>query len=166
MLPIQFGLISQRNDSDPRDRRPRRAGSCVRIAFRIPACRRRWAVDPLVHLPVRRLGRAALEIPRMIRRLAIAIAAAFTAVFLCAPSAAAQAVCGPYNEITKRLAEKFKERVVGRGIDQQNRMFEVWAGPDGWTILMTSSDMQSCVMAIGQKTTTWQTLSPPTGPTN
>ena len=101
----------------------------------------------------------------MIRRLAIAIAAAFTAVFLCAP-AAAQAVCGPYSEITKRLFEKFQERVVGRGIDQQNRMFEIWSGPDGWTILMTSAQMEACVMAIGQKTTTWQTLSPPVGPTN
>ena len=99
-------------------------------------------------------------------RLAIAIAAAFTAVFLCAPAAAAQAVCGPYTEITKRLSDKFKERVVGRGIDQQNRMFEIWSGPDGWTILMTTAQMEACVMAIGQKTTTWETLTPVIGPIN
>ena len=102
----------------------------------------------------------------MTRRIAIAIAAAVMAVFLCAPAAAAQAVCGPYAGITKRLSDKFKERVVGRGIDQQNRMFEIWAGPDGWTILMTTAQMEACVMAIGQKTTTWQTLTPPIGPTN
>tara|TARA_Y100001938_G_scaffold147603_1_gene229178 strand:+ start:3205 stop:3510 length:306 start_codon:yes stop_codon:yes gene_type:complete len=99
-------------------------------------------------------------------RIAIAFAAAALAVFLCAPAAAAQAVCGPYTEITKRLSDKFKERVVGRGIDQQNRMFEIWSGPDGWTILMTTAQMEACVMAIGQKTTTWETLTPVIGPIN
>ena len=99
-------------------------------------------------------------------RIAFAFAAAALAVFLCAPAAAAQAVCGPYTEITKRLSDKFKERVVGRGIDQQNRMFEIWSGPDGWTILMTTAQMEACVMAIGQKTTTWETLTPVIGPIN
>lgn len=98
-------------------------------------------------------------------RIAIAFAAALMAVFLCAPAAAAQAVCGPYAGITKRLSDKFKERVVGRGIEAQGRMLEIWSGPEGWTILMTSADMQSCVMAIGQKGTTWETIKPqPNGP--
>lgn len=95
----------------------------------------------------------------MTRRLAIAFAAAL-AVFLCAPAAAAQAVCGPYDEVSERLSKKYGERVVGRGIEAQGRMLEIWSGLEGWTILMTSADMQSCVMAIGQKGTTWETIKP------
>ena len=91
-------------------------------------------------------------------RIAIAFAAAALAVFLCAPSAAAQAACGQYNEVSERLNKKYGERVVGRGIEAQGRMLEIWSGPEGWTVLMTSPDMQSCVMAVGQKGTTWETI--------
>ena len=89
----------------------------------------------------------------MARAFLIAIA-----LLLVPAEAAAQAVCGSYAEISERLARVYDERAAGRGIDAQNRMFEVWAGPEGWTILMTSADMRSCVMAIGQKGTTWETM--------
>jgi len=95
----------------------------------------------------------------------VAIAAAITAVFLCLPAAAQQQVCGPYTEMTAKLREH-KEGLTGRGIDMANRMLEIWAGPDGWTvILVRPNDMMSCVMLIGQKGTQWQTVEPqPVGP--
>ena len=89
----------------------------------------------------------------MARALVIAIA-----LLLVPANAAAQAVCASYKEITERLSRVYDERVAGRGIDQQNRMYEIYAGPEGWTILMTSPDMRSCVMAIGLKGTTWEVM--------
>jgi len=89
----------------------------------------------------------------MARALLIAIA-----LLLVPAEAAAQAACASYSEISERLAKKYEERVAGRGVDAQNRMFEIWAGGEGWTILMTSPDMRSCVMAIGLKGTTWEVM--------
>ena len=37
------------------------------------------------------------------KRVAIAIAAALMAVFLCLPAAAQQQVCGPYSDMTAKL---------------------------------------------------------------
>jgi len=78
------------------------------------------------------------------------------ALLLVPAGAAAQAVCANYKEISERLSRVYGERVAGRGVDAQNRMFEIWAGAEGWTILMTSADMYGCVMAIGLKGTTWE----------
>ena len=100
------------------------------------------------------------------KRLAIAIAAAALAVFLCAPAAAQQQVCGPYSDMTAKLLE-YGEALSGRGIDMTNRMLEIWAGPDGWTVLLVRpTDMISCVMLIGQKGTQWQPAKPPSGPSS
>ena len=98
-------------------------------------------------------------------RFAIAVTAAVLAVFLCAPAAAQQQVCGPYSDMTAKLGE-YGEALSGRGIDAVNRMLEIWTGPDGWTvILVRPNDMMSCVMLIGQKGTQWQTVEPqPVGP--
>ncbi len=66
-------------------------------------------------------------------------------------AAAQQQVCGPYSDMTAKLGE-YGEALSGRGIDAVNRMLEIWAGPDGWTvILVRPNDMMSCVMLIGQK---------------
>ena len=89
----------------------------------------------------------------MARALVIAIA-----LLLVPANAAAQAVCASYAEISERLSRVYDERVAGRGIDQQNRMYEIWSGPQGWTILMTTAQMEACVMAIGQKGTTWEVM--------
>jgi len=95
--------------------------------------------------------------------MARALIISITLLLLSVSAAAAQVACGPYDQITARLATEFKERVRGRGLDGQNRMFEVWSGPNGWTILMTSVRMQSCVMVVGQKGTTWEQLEPLSG---
>jgi len=113
------------------------------------------------------LGAQAVAVTKM-TRFAIAITAAVMAVFLCVRSAAGQDVpCGPYSDMTKRLATQYNEQLAGRGIDAAGRMFEIWASPaDGWTvILVRPNDMMSCVMLIGQKGTQWQAVEPkPDGP--
>ena len=99
------------------------------------------------------------------KRVAIAIAAGWRAVFLCLPAAAQQQGCGPYSDMTAKLGE-YEEKLIGRGIDMTNRMLEIWGGPDGWTVLLVRpTDMISCVMLIGQKGTQWQSIkrSPKTG---
>jgi len=81
------------------------------------------------------------------------------ALLLLPATTAAQGVCGAYAKISERLVNNFNENIVGRGIDSQNRMFEIWTGDDGWTITMTSAQMITCVMVVGQKGTSWENVA-------
>ncbi len=99
-------------------------------------------------------------------RLAIAVTAAIMAVFFCvSPAAAQQQPCGPWDQMVKRLQIEYSEVLVGRGIDALGRMLEIYAGPDGWTVISVQpANMISCVMLIGQKGTQWQPAQPSSGP--
>ena len=103
-----------------------------------------------------------------VKRLAIATAAALMAVFLCvSPAAAQQPPCSPHQEMVTTLQTRYSETLVGRGIDALGRMLEIYAGPDGWTVISVQpANMIACVMLIGQKGTQWQLVEPPSAPSS
>jgi hypothetical protein len=99
-------------------------------------------------------------------RLALAASAALLAVFLCVPAAAQETPCASYSDMTTKLQQSHGEALKGRGIDMAGRMLEIWASADGWSILLVRPDnMLTCLMLVGQKGTSWQTVEPqPVGP--
>ncbi|MDJ0825183.1 MAG: hypothetical protein QNJ16_06750 [Rhodobacter sp.] len=78
--------------------------------------------------------------------IGLAMAAAMT-------TGAAQAYgsCGKREAIVKVLEANHGEVFAGGGIETATRIYEVWtSGADGsWTILMTTANGTSCVMASG-----------------
>ncbi|MEM6636822.1 MAG: hypothetical protein AAF667_13145 [Pseudomonadota bacterium] len=79
-----------------------------------------------------------------------AAAIAFTAA-----AASAQSYCAERSEVTKRLTAKWGEAFTGGGLQNQASVYEIWTNDSKgtWTILRTSSDGTSCVMASG---TNWR----------
>ena len=83
----------------------------------------------------------------MIRRLLISILLFFALV----GSAIAAIQCGPHKRMTEVLASKYSEAPVAMGTVNQDRLMEVYKSKAGsWTILVTSADGNSCIVAAGQ----------------
>ena len=63
--------------------------------------------------------------------------------------------CVPRDALIERLESKYGEQYAGGGLQNAERVFEVWfsKGDGSWTILMTRADGLSCIMASG---TNWQ----------
>ena len=92
------------------------------------------------------------------RGVLAALVAAF--LWLAAPKqAAAQAVCGERARIVERLADKYAERPVARGLANTGAVFELFASPGGtWTLVVTPPTGPSCMVAAGAR---WRTLTGP-----
>lgn len=77
---------------------------------------------------------------------------------------ASSAFCAPRGEIAEELATRFDEHQVAFGLRGQ-MLFEVWASEAGtWTILQTTPESMSCIMATG---TDWYAVEPvPAGTLN
>lgn len=89
----------------------------------------------------------------MIRRLAIAIAAALMAVFLCAP-AAAQNICADRDDVVQRLWDRWQEAQTAYGLVNDGRMVEVFVAADkSWTIIISDVNGRSCVASAGKNWT-------------
>lgn len=86
---------------------------------------------------------------------AIAVAMAVTAT---AP-AHAQTNCAPRELVMDRLQTNFGETLAAGGLRSQSQVLEVWAsGATGtWTVLMTTADGMTCVVASG---TNWHQNKP------
>lgn len=71
----------------------------------------------------------------------------------------AQQVCAERDAVTDRLKTKYSEDFVGGGLRNAKAIFEVWMSEEQgtWTILMTTPDGKSCVMASG---TDWRDALP------
>ena len=98
-------------------------------------------------------------------RFAIAIAAAIMAVFLCVP-AAAQNVCGPRNDIVKRLWERWGEAQTALGLINDGRMMEVFVSADeerSWTIIISDPSGRSCAASAGKNFTAFDKPKVPPG---
>ncbi len=82
-------------------------------------------------------------------------------VFAVAPASAqtmgVREACFARDEATLQLKEKFKEKVVGRGLTPNGEaMFEVFVSKAGtWTVLASDTNGQSCVVATGEA---WQRI--------
>ncbi len=84
---------------------------------------------------------------RSLARTAIGVVAilAFTG------SANATIQCGAHKRMTEVLASKYSEAPKAIGTVNQKRFMEVYVSKAGsWTILVTSADGNSCIVAAGQ----------------
>lgn len=78
------------------------------------------------------------------------------ALALLAPSALyAQNNCAARDSVVQSLETSYGEVFAGGGIQNAQRIFEVWFSEEKgtWTILMTRADGKSCIMASG---TNWR----------
>ncbi len=68
------------------------------------------------------------------------------------PAAAAQSVCANRDIIITRLQQDYSEAPSAIGMADNGAVIEVLATKDGttWTILMTTPDGVSCVVATGE----------------
>jgi len=83
-----------------------------------------------------------------------------TVAILAATSTQAQTRnCGERTSITERLKSGYGETFAGGGLRNGESIFEVWKSDENgtWTILMTTPDGRSCVMAAG---TDWHNSIP------
>ncbi len=74
------------------------------------------------------------------------------AVFLVSSPAVAQVSCGQRDKIVEWLAVEYKEAPIATGVTSKGRLIEVLSTHDGdtWTVIVTSPDGDSCVIAGGQ----------------
>ena len=74
-----------------------------------------------------------------------------------APNAlfAQQSNCAERQHVVKKLESGYGEAFAGGGLQNTDRVFEVWFSEDKgtWTILMTKADGSTCIMASG---TNWR----------
>ncbi len=73
-------------------------------------------------------------------------------IFLYGAPVAAQMACGTRESIIAKLSEKYGEVRCGGGLAGPTAIFEVWASEatGTWTILKTTADGLTCVMAVGE----------------
>jgi hypothetical protein len=79
------------------------------------------------------------------------------------PLAAAKAepACGHRVDVLKELSERYKEAPVALGLASNGSLLEVLSSDGGttWTIIVTSPDGTSCLVAAGED---WQPTKPVT----
>lgn len=94
------------------------------------------------------------------RRLSLPTAAALAAFSL--PVSAAP-LCGAYDDLARRLEQRYGERPVARGLAATGALVEVLAAADGstWTLLVIAPDGRACAAAAGEN---WRAQSPPPDP--
>ena len=71
---------------------------------------------------------------------------------LISPTAvSAQSNCAARDNIVQSLQTSYGEAFAGGGVQNSDRIFEVWFNEEKgtWTILMTKADGKSCIMASG-----------------
>ncbi len=74
------------------------------------------------------------------------------ASFLVSSVAMSQVPCGQRDEIFEWLAVKYKEAPIASGVSSTGSLIEVLSTHDGetWTLIVTSPDGNSCMIASGQ----------------
>ena len=96
-----------------------------------------------------------MKMPLMQTGFAIALATTITAAI----PAHAQTNCAPRDMVLTRLQASFGETLTAGGLRSQSQVLEVWASDatGTWTVLMTTADGMTCVMASG---TNWHQNEP------
>ena len=71
----------------------------------------------------------------------------------------AQNNCAQRDLVIEKLSANYGEAFGGGGLQNSNRVFEVWFSEEKgtWTILMTRADGVTCIMASG---TNWRDAHP------
>lgn len=92
-------------------------------------------------------------------RLAFSAACLFLAVLPVAAATAEEpgAQCGARDQMLDQLSEKYAEKPVAMGETPDGRQIELLSQRDGstWTLIMTSPEGWSCMMAAGES---WREL--------
>lgn len=66
--------------------------------------------------------------------------------------------CGNRADISRVLAERYGEAVVGMGLAADGSLVEVYASETGsWTLVVSSAGQPSCLIASGQS---WESAAP------
>lgn len=81
------------------------------------------------------------------------------ALGLGAAPAQAQTNCAPRDLVHERLKSNFGEALTAGGLQSQSQVLEVWASDatGTWTVLMTTAQGLTCVIASG---TNWHQNAP------
>ncbi len=86
-------------------------------------------------------------------RLPLAVMAAMLiAAMWFASAAQAQMACGKRDFVVEKLSEKYGETRRGSGLAGPTAIFEIWASdkpPYTWTIIQTTPNGWTCVVAVG-----------------
>ncbi len=71
------------------------------------------------------------------------------------PDAQSQMACGTRDSVVAKLGEKYGEVRRGGGLTGSTAIFEIWASEATrtWTILKTTPNGMTCIMAVGDD---WQ----------
>jgi hypothetical protein len=87
------------------------------------------------------------------------VVAAALAALACASTSEAFAVeiqCAKHNQMVKFLSKKFNENPIATGTVNEDRFMQLFVSAGGsWTILMTRTDGQACIVAAGKN---WDTV--------
>ena len=79
-----------------------------------------------------------------------ALAAVAAGLFAGAASAEQGPQCARHDKMVQLLAKKYRETPVSIGTVNQNRLMQFFASERGtWTILMTKTSGESCILAAG-----------------
>lgn len=83
---------------------------------------------------------------------ALLIAAATSGLALAAIPSHAQSACFEREDALARLQNQYGEDVIARGLTSEGKeMVELLASEDGtWTILVTNTDGQTCMVGSGE----------------
>lgn len=69
---------------------------------------------------------------------------------------AAQIQCAKHNQMVGLLSKKYSETPVAMGTVNEDRFMQLFVSSEGtWTILVTMTDGQACIVAAGQN---WEKL--------
>ena len=82
-----------------------------------------------------------------------------TLVAAFASQASAQSACLPHEKMTDLLDGRYSEQRIAAGLETGGRLIEVFATADRrtWTLVMSTADGASCVVAAGLE---WQDVEP------
>jgi hypothetical protein len=68
------------------------------------------------------------------------------------PAAAGGQSCGPRGKVVERLSTQFGETRRGIGLNNGNRVLEIWASDatGSWTVTVSLPSGRTCLLATGQ----------------
>jgi len=88
----------------------------------------------------------------MYKRILTTSALIFGMAAIGPPDAQAQMACGTRDSVVAKLGDKYGEVRRGGGLAGSTAIFEIWASEatGSWTILKTTPDGKTCIMAVGE----------------
>lgn len=78
------------------------------------------------------------------------ILAAILLLSLLPGAAQAQGMCGNYLEMVKTLKNSFGETSLGKGIQGEVTVIEIFAGDDTFTVIAATTNGRACIIATGK----------------